>query len=148
MTPKQRETVQQMVEALELSNANHWWGSKNIESAIAAGRALLAEPAQEPVAQWQKKHPARTNGAWENTDEHDAKWWRDYSKGWEIRALYAAPTPPAQRELSDEDIRRAIVRAAAEIGKGMKTKYVVGGGGKGGAILVKANSGGGGCGGA
>lgn len=53
----------------------------------------LAQPAgeAEPVAQWQKKHPLRTDGRWKNTDEHDAKWWRDNAKGWDIRALYTAP---------------------------------------------------------
>ena len=46
--------------------------------------------------QWQKRHPVRTIGKWENTNEPDAKWWRDNSSGWEIRALYAAqPAQPA-----------------------------------------------------
>ena len=47
--------------------------------------------------QWQKRHPVRTMGKWENTHEHDAKWWRDNSSGWEIRALYAAqPAQPVE----------------------------------------------------
>jgi hypothetical protein len=53
-------------------------------------------PVQEPVAQWQKRHPARTAGKWKNTDEHDAKWWRDNAQGWEIRALYTTPPAPVQ----------------------------------------------------
>ena len=56
---------------------------------------------QEPVAQWQKRHPLRTDGKWENTNEHDAKWWRDNSMGWEIRALYPAAAP--QREPMTEE---------------------------------------------
>ena len=55
--------------------------------------------------QWQKRHPVRTMGKWENTHEHDAKWWRDNSSGWEIRALYAAPQAQPAR-LSDGDIAR------------------------------------------
>jgi hypothetical protein len=55
-----------------------------------------AAPVQEPVAQWQKRHPARTAGKWKNTDEHDAKWWRDNAQGWEIRALYTTPPAPVQ----------------------------------------------------
>ncbi len=58
--------------------------------------ALEAEAAQvvEPD-QWQKRHTKETAGIWENTYEADAKWWRDNSKGWEIRSLYTAPQEPA-----------------------------------------------------
>ena len=74
--------------------------SQELRNAIEA----LAQPAgeAEPVAQWQKKHPWRTDGRWENTDEHDAKWWRDNAKGWEIRALYTAPQQ--SQPLTDEQI--------------------------------------------
>jgi hypothetical protein len=68
------------------------------EKAITAIKQALAAPVQ-PVAQWQKRHPARTDGEWENTNEHDAKWWRDKAQGWEIRALYT--TPPAQPAVPD-----------------------------------------------
>lgn len=54
---------------------------------IAELEAKLAQQDAQPVMQWQKKHPMRTDG-WENTDEHDAKWWRDNSQGWEIRAKF------------------------------------------------------------
>ncbi len=60
-------------------------------------RALALPGAPQPVerepAQWQRRHQLRTNGEWKNTDEHDAKWWRDNSQGWEIRALYTTPQP-------------------------------------------------------
>ena len=59
--------------------------------------ACATKPAPQPVerepAQWQRRHQLRTNGEWKNTDEHDAKWWRDNSQGWEIRALYTTPQP-------------------------------------------------------
>ena len=58
----------------------------------------------EPVAQWQKMHLLRTSGKWENTGEHDAKWWRDNSPGWEIRGLYTSPPvrePMPRRTLLD-----------------------------------------------
>ena len=45
----------------------------------------------QPVTQWQKRHHRGTEGQWENTNEHDAKWWRASSSLWDIRALYAAP---------------------------------------------------------
>jgi len=54
-------------------------------------------PAQREPVQWQKLHPLRTDGHWENTNEHDAKWWRDNAKGWQVRALYTA-LQPAQQE--------------------------------------------------
>lgn len=65
---------------------------------IDFARAVLAEwgtpaPVGVEPAQWQKRHQLRTNGEWENTNEHDAKWWRDNSQGWEIRALYTTPQP-------------------------------------------------------
>ena len=64
-------------------------------AAIKASRAAV--PAGTDV-QWQKRHPLRTEGAWENTHEHDAKWWRDHSQGWEIRVLYAHPITQAKPE--------------------------------------------------
>lgn len=71
---------------------------------IAFARAVLAKwgtPAPvgaEPVAQWQKRHPNKEYGLWQNTDEGDAKWWRDKAgtPGWEARALYAAPQQAVQ----------------------------------------------------
>jgi hypothetical protein len=65
--------------------------------------AELAKPDQVPVAQWQKRHPLRTAGAWKNTDEHDAKWWVENSLGWEMRALYISP--PQSRPLLPVDVR-------------------------------------------
>lgn len=46
--------------------------------------------AATPVAQWQKRHANIDGGSWQNTNEADAKWWRDNSKGWEIRTLFEA----------------------------------------------------------
>ena len=64
---------------------------ERLQAAPAAGAVA------GPVDQWQKRHPTKTEGKWENTNEADAKWWRDNSPGWEVRALYAAaPTPPTQ----------------------------------------------------
>ena len=62
--------------------------------------------AQVRVAQWQKKHTLRTNNRWENTDEYDAKWWLENSKGWEIRLLYATPIPqqPAEQAPIEADM--------------------------------------------
>jgi len=61
------------------------------------------QPAQEP-AEWQKRHPQRTQGKWITTDEHDAKWWRDNSPGWDARALYTAPPKRPWVDLTDEGI--------------------------------------------
>ena len=66
-----------------------WW--KALES------VRTEQPTQEPVAQWQKRHHLWTEGAWENSEEHDAKQWRDKAKGWEIRALYTTPQPTEPR---------------------------------------------------
>ena len=49
-----------------------------------------------PVTQWQKRHPIRTAGRWISTDEHDAKRWSKYSRGWEVRPLYDRPAPSVQ----------------------------------------------------
>jgi len=57
-----------------------------------------AQPVQPSDTQWQKRHPLRTEGKWENTNEPDAKWWRGHSQGWEIRVLYAAPVAQAKPE--------------------------------------------------
>jgi len=67
-----------------------WQGQELVETPAA-------QPAQEPVAQWQKRHHLWTEGAWENSEEHDAKQWRDKAQGWEIRALYTTPQPQEPR---------------------------------------------------
>jgi hypothetical protein len=92
-----RAVMQQVLAALE--------GGDVMCEVIAAGmlRTELAKPEREPVAQWQKRHPLRTAGAWKNTDEHDAKWWVENSRGWEMRALYISP--PQSRPLLPVDVR-------------------------------------------
>ena len=47
-----------------------------------------AQEQAEPVVLWQKRHPLRTEGAWKNTDEDDAKFWGEKAQqGWEIRFI-------------------------------------------------------------
>ena len=100
---------------------------KRFEALVRADeRAALV---QEPVAQWQKRHPARTAGKWKNTNEHDAKWWRDNAQGWDIRALYT--TPPAPVPLTDEQVDSAtkawfendIVAGRNPFGKRMRAAF-------------------------
>jgi len=82
--------MKRALEALELANINHWWGSSKIEAAITAIKEALAQPAQEPVA-W---------GVFEG-NLHDMFFSRKeaeymaYLKGSpaEVRPLYT--TPPA-----------------------------------------------------
>ena len=45
---KEQEALKLALEALELANINHWWGSSKIEAAITAIKEALAQPAQEP----------------------------------------------------------------------------------------------------
>ena len=40
------EALTLALEALEFANVNHWWGSSNIEQAIAAIKEALAQPWQ------------------------------------------------------------------------------------------------------
>ena len=77
-----------------------WW--KALES------VRTEQPTQEPVAQWQKRHHLWTEGAWENSEEHDAKQWRDKAQGWEIRALYTTPQQRPWVELTDIEIMKII----------------------------------------
>ncbi len=92
-----KEVMQMALNALEILN-----GAETVEGVFVytdqeldALRACLAQPEPEPV-QWQKRHTIKTVSIWENTNEHDAKWWRDNSRDWEIRALYTAP--PQRKE--------------------------------------------------
>lgn len=87
-------------EAEQTAYAFGWW--KALES------VRTEQPAQEPVAQWQKRHHLWTEGAWENAEEHDAKRWRDKAQGWEIRALYTAP--PKRQPLTPGTIRNMYAR--------------------------------------
>jgi hypothetical protein len=41
------EALKLALEALELANINHWWGSSKIEEAITAIKEALAQPAQK-----------------------------------------------------------------------------------------------------
>jgi hypothetical protein len=67
-------------------------GESHTADAFAAGyNAALAVSDAQPVAQWQKRNLSIGRGGWQNTDEHDAKWWVANAPGWKIRALYAAP---------------------------------------------------------
>jgi len=43
-----KEALKLALEALELANINHWWGSSKIEAAITAIKEALAQPEQEP----------------------------------------------------------------------------------------------------
>ena len=62
---------------------------------------LMRKPKQEPE-QWQKRHPLRTQGKWENTNEPDAKWWQDNAQGWDIRALFTSP--PKRQPLTEDQL--------------------------------------------
>jgi hypothetical protein len=49
--------MKQALEALEFANVNHWWGSSNIEKAIAALRLAIEQAErQEPVVMWDGKY--------------------------------------------------------------------------------------------
>jgi len=85
-----RQAAQQALDAWD----SPLWKTGTTAAKIADLRAALEQQA-EPVALWQKRHLLRTEGAWENTNEHDAKWWSEKAQGWEIRALYT--TPPQQQ---------------------------------------------------
>ena len=89
----EREKLERAIKAMLNSNST----SYEILNAADALNEALAQPAQEPVAQWQKRHHLWTEGAWENSEEHDAKQWRDKAQGWEIRALYTTPQPTEPR---------------------------------------------------
>ncbi|MDD0837859.1 hypothetical protein PSQ40_04675 [Curvibacter sp. HBC61] len=88
---EQVETTLTMVEQSNKISAELLRERDDLRAQVEA----LSKP-QEPV-QWQKRHQEQTEGLWENTTHHDAKWWEGNSTGWEIRALYAHPTPAPTR---------------------------------------------------
>lgn len=98
-----------MKEALEFIASHNFDGADDKAIALMAkffvyrAKEALAQLAQEPVAQWQKRHRLWTEGAWENAEEHDAKRWRDKAQDWEIRALYTTPQPRPWVGLTDEE---------------------------------------------
>ena len=47
-----KEALKLALEALELANINHWWGSSKIEAAIAAIKEALAQPPEIDPNQW------------------------------------------------------------------------------------------------
>ena len=52
MTEQQQAAMRQALEALELSNVNHWWGSSSIEAAITALRQALEQQPSAQVKVW------------------------------------------------------------------------------------------------
>ena len=99
-----------------LSDCGHSSNNQRLLDRVAAridkrlAAVLAASPQPQPVqpsdTQWQKRHPLRTEGVWENTNEHDAKWWRDPSQGWEIRVLYAHQVTQAKPEQAAQPMTR------------------------------------------
>ena len=69
-------------------------------------KQALAQPGQEPVAQWQLRHHLHTDGIWENCTESEAAVMQKQAQTFEIRPLYT--TPPAQPAvpLTDEQIEK------------------------------------------
>ena len=108
------EALKLALEALENHEGNYKLGNAGCDRLVAAITAIkeaLSQPEQEPVAQWQKRHHLWTEGAWENSEEHDAKQWRDKAQGLEIRALYTTPQQRPWVGLTDEEMDN-FVKAA------------------------------------
>lgn len=96
---KMQAAITALREALAEQPAQTDWEAVAADQAMTIALLKAERPAQqEPVAQWQKRHPHHWEGKWENTNEHDAKWWRDNSQGWEIRALYTSQPAQPQQE--------------------------------------------------
>ena len=110
--------MRQALEALELSNANHWWGSSSVEKAITALKAALAdnaldkmaenareigldyEPAQqEPVGYWQGEF-SKDGGATLYEVPQESVFGRKYRN----IALYDRPQAREWVGLTDEEI--------------------------------------------
>mgnify|MGYP003413416605 CR=1 FL=1 len=93
------------------------WSPSMTDECIAAASALRTALAQqpattEPVTQWQKRHRCGPAARWQNTDEHDAKWWRENAKGWEVRALYTRPAPSVPDDVARNAERYRWLRLA------------------------------------
>ena len=101
MSIKLKQAAQRALNALDEATTytgSPSWSPSMTDECIAAASALRTALAQqpattEPVAQWQKRHRCGPAARWQNTDEHDAKWWHENAKGWEVRALYTRPEP-------------------------------------------------------
>jgi hypothetical protein len=106
-----KELFQKVLDALIMVDRDDKFKSYDLGDEISDLMLRLEQPEDEPVSQWQKRHIAVNAGKWQNTDEGDAKWWRDNSQGWKIRSLYAAPQPVIAREwvmLTDDEIKEII----------------------------------------
>jgi hypothetical protein len=58
---KEQEALNLALDALELANINHWWGSSKIEEAITAIKEALAQPEERP---WVGLTFEERNGIW------------------------------------------------------------------------------------
>jgi len=112
MSSELKQAAQQALDAFEaFGEADDFATLFTLAQKMNALHTAIQQAESEPVTQWQKCHPVRTNGKWENTDEHDAKWWLEHSRGWEIRALYTHPAPGVPDDVvRDAERWRDLVR--------------------------------------
>ena len=102
------EALKLALEALELSNANHWWGSLSIEKAITAIKEALmsvpdgAQPEQKPVAWRYKWSVEGGNWVWNYAT------YIERQKNDQCEPLYTSPPPVAEphkrKPLTDEEL--------------------------------------------
>ena len=124
MSIELRQAAEQVLEAFDTFGEDDDFASlfALTQKMNALRTALSQQPATpEPVAQWQKRHPIRTAGRWISTDEHDAKWWSEHSRGWEVRPLYTHPAPsvPADVVLDAERWRTFLATRPSSTHEGI-----------------------------
>ena len=113
-----KEALDEAITALRQAKTNTThgqiaWNCKEAIKKLEAIKEALAQPEQEPVAQWQKRHPDETDGLWQDTDAADATWWaaQKTNHGWEVREVYT--TPPQRKPLTDYQIAEFAERMEA-----------------------------------
>jgi len=104
------EALKLALEALELANVNHWWGSSSIENAITAIKEALEQPEQEPVT-WKLVPIKPTDEMLKAMDEcstegYDERLYAGHAASIYMAAVDVAPTPPQRKPLTDEEINR------------------------------------------
>lgn len=112
------EALKLALDALELSNANHWWGSSSIEKAITAIKEALAQPEHEPVAMKFKIYkPTVPDPVRQGINNALLPWVYDQDRNSGFDAtMWVTPVatlPPQRKPLTDKQ-RDAIARQAAE----------------------------------
>ena len=106
--------MEQALEALELSNANHWWGSSSIEAAITALRQALEQQPVEKEIQRLRALVRAQQITIEKLEQQPADDWEHLKQYGYAPSNYMMTCRECDKKVIDVDKRASRCRTCAE----------------------------------